>query len=218
MRRHIILSAIAASLLASAPLTFAAMASTPAAPAPPPAGAYTVDKSHTSLILRMNHLGFSNFTARFTSVGVNLKFDPKRIDASSVKVTVDPRSIQSDNAPDGFLVSLAGDQWLDAEKYPQITLVSRKIELQSDGKFRVHGELTLHGVTKPVTLDARYNGGYAGHPYDPKARIGFSAHGTFKRSDFGISVGIPNAQNAFFGVSDEVHVTIETELSGPPLK
>jgi len=65
-------------------------------------------------------------------------------------------------------------------------------------------------------LDAKYNGGYAGHPYDPNARIGFSAQGSFKRSDFGVSYGIPEAGTTF-GVGDEVDVILETEFSGPPL-
>ncbi len=55
------------------------------------------------------------------------------------------------------------------------------------------GNLTLHGVTKPITLNAKFNGGYAGNMYDPHARIGFSANGAFKRSDFGITTGIPRA-------------------------
>ena len=62
------------------------------------------------------------------------------------------------------------------------------------GKYlvvRIEGELTLRGVTRPVSLDARYNGGYAGHPMDPNARIGFSATGRLKRSEFGMKYGIP---------------------------
>jgi polyisoprenoid-binding protein YceI len=67
-----------------------------------------------------------------------------------------------------------------------------------------------------VVLEATFNGGYAGHPMDPHARIGFSAHGTFKRSEFGIGYGVP-APGTTMGVSDAVEVTIETEFSGPPL-
>jgi polyisoprenoid-binding protein YceI len=80
--------------------------------------------------------------------------------------------------------------------------------------MRITGDLTLHGVTKPVVLDATLNGGYAGHPMDPNARIGFSARGAFNRGDFGIAYGIP-APGTTMGVSDRVEVTIETEFSGP---
>jgi polyisoprenoid-binding protein YceI len=78
------------------------------------------------------------------------------------------------------------------------------------------GNLTLKGVTKPVTLQATFNGGYEGHPMDPAARIGFSARGVLKRSDFGIDIGIP-APGSTMGVFDEVTISIETEFTGPPL-
>lgn len=82
--------------------------------------------------------------------------------------------------------------------------------------LRVRGDLTLHGVTRPIVLEATFNGGYAGHPMDPNARIGFSAQGTLKRSEFGIAQGIP-APGTTMGVSDEVNVVIEAEFTGPPL-
>ena len=66
-----------------------------------------------------------------------------------------------------------------------------------------------------MTLDARFNGGYAGQSQDPNARIGFSAHGTLKRSEFGISFGIPEP-GSVMGVSDAVEVIVETEFNGPP--
>jgi polyisoprenoid-binding protein YceI len=196
-------------------LATAAQASTTTAP-PVPAGQYKVDKAHTSLIFRVSHLGFSSFTARFTSVDVGLQFDPNRLTTSRVDVTVDPASINSDNAPSGFLEMLRGKQWLDTTSFPEMKFRSKSIEQLDANNLRVHGELTLHGVTKPVTLDARYNGGYAGHPMDPHARIGFSARGKFKRSDFGVSFGVP-APGTTMGVGDEVEVVFESEFSGPPL-
>jgi polyisoprenoid-binding protein YceI len=196
-------------------LATAAQASTTTAP-PVPAGQYKADKAHTSLVFRVSHLGFSSFTARFTSVDVGLQFDPNRLPSSRVNVTVDPASINSDNAPNGFLDMLRGKQWLDTASFPKMTFSSKSIEQLDANNLRIHGELTLHGVTKPVTLDARYNGGYAGHPMDPHARVGFSAHGKFKRSDFGVDIGIP-APGSAMGVGDEVEVVVESELSGPPL-
>lgn len=185
--------------------------------APVPAGAYSLDKAHTSLIFRVNHLGFSSFTGRFTRYDAKLAFDPAKPADSSVSVSIDPASISSDNAPDGFLELLTGEQFLDAAKFPQMKFTSSSVEAGKDGALRIRGELTVHGVTKPLTLEARYNGGYAGHQYEPKARIGFSARGTFKRSDFGVSMGIPSASMPW-GVGDKVEVQLETEFSGPPLK
>jgi polyisoprenoid-binding protein YceI len=83
--------------------------------------------------------------------------------------------------------------------------------------FRIHGQLTLHGVTRPLVLDAKYNGGYASHPYEPNARAGFSAQGSFKRSEFGVNYGLP-APGTDFGVGDLVSVTLETEFTGPSKK
>jgi polyisoprenoid-binding protein YceI len=185
--------------------------------APVPAGAYALDKAHTSLIFRVNHLGFSSFTGRFTRYDAHLQFNPAKPADASVNVTIDPKSITSDNAPAGFLDVLTGEQFLNAAKFPEMKFTSRSVESGKDGSLLIRGELTIHGVTKPLTLEARYNGGYAGHPYDPNARIGFSAHGTFNRSDFGVSAGIPSATMPW-GVGDEVEVQIETELSGPPHK
>ena len=186
--------------------------------APVPSGAYEMDKAHTSLLFKVNHLGFSTFTGRFTRLDARLAFDPRNVAKSSVSVTIDPKSISSDNAPEGFLDELAGQMFLDAGKYPDMKFASLAVEDTGNGTFRIRGELTLHGVTRPLTLEARYNGGYAGHPYDPHARIGFSARGSFKRSDFGVSFGIPTAENHFFGVGDQVDVQLETEFSGPALK
>ena len=185
--------------------------------APVPAGAYTVDKAHTSLIFRVSHLGFSTYTGRFTRLDANLQFDPANIANSRVNVRIDPRSIEADNTPSGFLQSLAGKDWLDADRFPEMNFRTRSVEVTGPGTFRVNGELTLHGITKPLVLEARYNGGYAGHPFDPHARVGFSAQGRFKRSEFGVSYGIP-APGTTFGVSDEVAVTLESEFTGPPLR
>jgi polyisoprenoid-binding protein YceI len=188
-----------------------------ASTAPVPAGAYTVDKAHTSLIFRVSHLGFSTYTGRFTRLDAALQFDPADIASSRVSVSIDPRSIEADNAPSGFMQELAGKAWLDAERFPEMSFRTNSVEVTGPGTFRVNGELTLHGVTRPLVLEARYNGGYAGHTYEPKARVGFSAQGRFKRSDFGVSYGVPTPGSTF-GVGDDVTVTLESEFSGPPLR
>ena len=183
---------------------------------PVPAGAYTLDKPHTSLIFRVSHMTFSSFTGRFTNIAAKLDFDPVHLANSRVSVTIDPRSISSDNAPSGFLEMLSGKDWLGAEQFPQITFRSKSIDVTGANTLRIRGELTLHGVTRPITLDASYNGGYAGQPMDPHARIGVSARGKFKRSDFGVSIGIP-APGSNLGVGDEVEMVFESEFTGPPL-
>ena len=185
--------------------------------APIPAGAYTLDKSHASLLFRLSHLAFSHYTARFTKYDAQLQFDPANPAASSVKVTIDPKSIDADGAPEGFMATLAGPQWLDAAKYPAITYRSTRVEKVGANGLRISGELELHGVKKPVTLNATYNGGYSSHPFEPRPRIGFSAKGTLKRSEFGIAYGVPDPGTTF-GVGDDLEIVIESEFVGPELK
>lgn len=181
-----------------------------------PAGDYRLDKSHASLTFRVDHLGFSIYTARFTALDATLKFDPKNPAASVFEGKVDPNSLDVPSPPTGFLDDLRGPQWLDTGKYPEITFRSTKIELTGPNTANVTGDFMLHGITKPLTLAATFNGGYAGHPYDPNGRIGFSANGSLKRSDFGIAYGIP-APGTKMGVGDEIQVALEAEFTGPPL-
>ncbi len=182
-----------------------------------PAGTYTLDKSHASLIFKVNHLGFSNYTARFKHFDASLQFDPNNLAAASVVATVDVRSLETDYPePDkhDFNKQLQGTEWLDAAKFPQMTYRSKKISVTGSNQLHIEGELDLHGVKQPVSLEATYNGGYAGHPMDPHARIGFSAHGSLKRSQFGVAYGIPGPGSTM-GVGDDVQIIIEAELSGP---
>ena len=181
-----------------------------------PPGDYTLDKSHASLFFRVNHLGFSHYTARFSQFDAKLLFDPAHPTDMRVDATIDANSLGLENPPPGFLGTLRGPEWLDTATYPQIAFSTTSVTLTGPSSARITGDLTLHGTTKPVTLRANFNGGYAGHPMDPHARVGFSALGTFKRSEFGVAYGIP-APGTTMGVSDEVEVFIEAEFSGPPL-
>ena len=212
---HAFLSRIAAGAVAGLMLT-AADAPPPAAEAPLPAGVYRIDPTHSTLMFRVNHLGFSNYVMQFTSVDTKLTLDPADPARAALEVTIDPRSLVLPSPPAGFLDTLLGAEWLDAAQFPSITYRSTAVDVTGEKTARVTGDLTLHGVTKPVILDVTFNGGYAGHPMDPNARIGFSATGRFNRSDFGIAFGIP-APGTTMGVGDEVQVSIETEMTGPAL-
>ncbi|MDP3868887.1 YceI family protein [Phenylobacterium sp.] len=198
---------------------------TPPAAAPPTVtntalpGAYIVDLDHTSVIFRVSHLGLSRYTARFTKVTGDLQFDPTNPAAMSVSVAIDPRSLETDY-PDAakldFDAELAGPNFLDAGKFPQMTFKSTNVETTGANTAKVTGDLSLRGVTKPVTLDVTFNGGLAPNAMDPKgSRIGFSARGALKRSEFGMTYGVP-APGSNFGVGDEVEVIIETEFTQIP--
>jgi polyisoprenoid-binding protein YceI len=189
-----------------------------AAPAAAPAGQYALDKSHASLILRVNHLGFSTYTTRFSRFEAELTFDPNNIPASKVVTTIDASSLEMDGAPQLCFDIVKGAQMLDTAKFPQIVFKSERIRMTGARSMEIAGTMTLHGVTRPIVLSATFNGGYPGVPnVDPHARIGFSAHGEFKRSDFGIGFGIP-APGSSFGVGDLISFSIETEFTGPALE
>lgn len=180
----------------------------------PTAGTYTVDLSHTRLLFRVSHMGFSHYTAMFTKIDATLKFNPEAPESMILQASIDPASVET-NFPDpalDFNAVIAGEQFLDAAKYPTITFASTDITLTGANTSTITGDLLLHGVTKTLTLTATYNGGYGNHPMDPGgARIGFSATGSLLRSDFGIAMGIP-APGTTLGVGDRVEIIIETEF------
>ena len=182
-----------------------------------PAGTYRLDPAHASLIFRVSHLGFSRYTARFTRFDAELQLDPADPAAATVTATIDPSSIETDNRDPtyDFDAQLRGEPWLETARFPQMTFRSTGVELTGPDRARITGELELHGITRPVTLEATFNGGYASHPLDPfGARIGFSARGTLMRSAFGIAEGVP-PPGSDFGVGDAVEIVIEAEFTRP---
>jgi len=221
-----------AALLAASSLAACSQSATPKGEAAPPAaettaaaapasdapaGDYKMDLSHTSVIFRVSHLGFSNYTARFTKADGTLNFDPANPAAQAVTATIDARSLDT-SYPEPETLDFDAEvekQFLGADKFPTITFRSTKVEPTGPATAKVTGDLTLRGVTKSVVLDVTFNGGYKPNAMDG-ARIGFSARGKFKRSDFGITYGLP-APGSNMGVFDDVEVIIETEfVSGAP--
>lgn len=179
-----------------------------------PSGAYRIDAAHSTLHFRVNHLGFANYTASFARFSADLTLDPADPASAQLNATIDARSLALPNPPAGFLEDMLGAGWFNTAQYPEITFRSTNVELTGANTARVIGDFTLHGITKPVTLDVTFNGGYVGHEFDPNARIGFSARGAFNRSDFGMGYGVP-PEGSTMGVSDRVEVIIETEMTGP---
>jgi polyisoprenoid-binding protein YceI len=189
----------------------------PAVSAPPvvlPAGDYRLDKSHASVTFTVNHLGFSTYTAGFDDIDASLKLDPANPAAASLTATIKPASLDLPSPPEGFLKDMLGPTWFDAAAFPDVTFRSTAIVLTGPETADVTGDLTIKGITKPVTLAVVFNGGWEGIPPEPFARAGFSAKGALKRSDFGMLFGIPQPGTET-GVSDEVAFDIETEFRGP---
>ena len=128
----------------------------------PPAGQYHLDKAHASLLMRASHMGFSTYTTRFSRYDSDLTFDPNNIPASKLVTTIDASSFEMDAAPQFCLDIMKGPQFLDVTKFPTIVYRSDTVRMTGPKSFEIAGTLTLHGVTRPLTLTGTYNGGYRG--------------------------------------------------------
>lgn len=202
-----ILAVSAAALLAacspaadkSAPTADAASTAPVALKAP--AGVYVMDPTHASLQWSIGHNTISNYTARFNKFDAKVTLDPANLANSSVEVSIDPTSVDANYTGDytGTHAGSGFKSWsediaknknfLNAVAFPQITFKSTQVELTGPRTAKVTGDLTFLGVTKPVTLDATFNGEIEKHPFMQVPTLGFAAEGKFKRSDFGMPVG-----------------------------
>ena len=164
---------------------------------------YQLDPHHTMVLFSWSHFGFSHPTAELGLGQGTLVFDPDHPEQASVDVTL-PMAGLDTHVP-ALDEHLAKPDFLDVAKYPTVTYKSTKVEPLGKDHFRITGNLTVHGVTKPVVLDATLNR-IGKHPMSGDPSIGFDATGTLKRSDFGVSAYVPN-------VSDEISLRITTEGS-----
>lgn len=180
-------------------LAVPAVAQTPGRPAPRliTAGAYEVDVNHTQVTWSVNHLGFSLLQGQFGASGGRAVIDPARPAATRLDVTFDVRELSVTSAP--FATHLKGPDFFDVAKHPTARFVSRSVAMRG-GAGTVTGDLTIKGVTRPVTLDATFVGAGA-NPRSKKTNVGFRATGAIKRSDFGLGLAAP-------AVSDRVDLQI----------
>lgn len=167
-----------------------------------PSGSYSVDPTHGYINLGYSHLGFSRPTIRVTGFQADLTFDADKVENSKVNVSMEANSL--DSGVEEFDGHLYGDKWFDVAKFPSITFVSTGVKDNGDGALAITGDLTIKGVTKPVTMDAKLN--KAGvNPIKKIAALGFSATAAIKRSEWGLGEFAPM-------VSDAVEISIETEF------
>jgi polyisoprenoid-binding protein YceI len=192
MLRRILLS----SLLAAASL--------PALAAPQK---YDIDSGHTQILFTWNHLGFSNPSATLEKIGGEFQLDTDDLTKSSITVILPLEGIHT-GVPK-LDTHLKTPEFFDASKYPEIRFKSTKVEKSGAEGLKITGDLSIHGITKPVTLNAKIN--KIGDNAMMKTKsAGFDADVTLKRSDFGVSYGVPN-------VSDDikVHITFAADAAKP---
>lgn len=194
--------------------------SAPEPAAPPvvnaPTGEYAIDPGHTTVTARVNHFGLSTYALRFNDVSGTLNFNAEDPTQSSVEATVAIASLDTPySGPRDFDAELQNSEWLDAAGFPTATFRSTSIESTGPGTARMTGDITIHGVTAPVTFEVTYNGSYAQHPFGmPVSLIGFSGRGEIARSAFGVTKLLP-AEGTSQGVGDTVELIIEAEFTRP---
>ncbi len=172
------------------------------------AGTYVLDQTHAGITWRVDHLGFSSFIGRFEEMSGTATVNPADLSKSGVVMTIKAES--ADTNVDALDEKLEKADFFDADKYPSITFTSTKIEVtgknaQGKDTGKLHGMLSLKGVTKPVVMDVVFNG-HGESPFGGGPRIGFDGTLTIKRSDFGMGVMVPM-------VGDEVAVQFAVEFT-----
>lgn len=190
------IAAVLLGIAAFAPEAVAQVASQDPSQVKP--GVYQVDPSHTQIGFSISHLGLTNFSGLFAGASGTLRLDPAKPTESKLEITITTASVTTTVSKLDEL--LKGDQWFDTAHFPTATFASTKIVRTGRQSATIVGDLTLHGVTKPVTLKARLVGSGV-NPLDKAFTAGFEATGAIKRSDFGIKTYLPL-------LGDEVRLTI----------
>ncbi len=164
---------------------------------------YKIEPNHTSVVWFTSHFGFSNPSGKFTDIDGVITFDEKAPEKSALDVTIKIASLVT-GLPK-FDDHLKSDDFFDVKKFPTAKFVSKKVKVTGKNKAKVEGDLTMHGVTKPVTLNVKFNK-VGANPLSNLQTIGFSATAVITRSEFGLDYAVP-------GVADAVNLVIEAEAN-----
>jgi polyisoprenoid-binding protein YceI len=164
-------------------------------------GVFNVDKGHAKIIFSYGHFGYSTSYGLFTDFDANLTFDPKDVASSTLAATINVDGIET--LVPKLNAHLKSPDFFDTAQYPKATFKSTKVTVTGPTTGTVVGDLTLHGVTKPVTLNVTFNGG--GTTMAKVYDLGFNATGQVKRSDFGLGAFVPM-------VTDDITLTISAEF------
>jgi polyisoprenoid-binding protein YceI len=194
---------VAALILALATPTAAhAQGSASPDPAAVQGGAFKLDTPHSKITWSVNHFGFSTYVGQFGHVDATMTLDPKNLSASALDVTVDAASLATQNPE--LDAQVKSKNFLDVARFATATFHATKVTRTGERTADIAGDLTLRGVTRPVTVQATFNQG-GRNPVDPAYRLGFAGAARIKRSDFGMTYLLP-------GLGDEVTLAIEAEF------
>ncbi len=176
-------------------------------PAEVQAGTYKLDPGHGKITWSVDHLGFSTYVGQFVNVSADLTLDPANPSASTLTATVPLTDVAPND--DALKAHLQTPDFFDTARFPTATFVATSIVVDPEDptEAEVTGDLTLHGVTRPVTMEVEFN--QAGPSMGGAYRVGFDGETTIKRSDFGMSYGLP-------AIGDKVELHLEGEFVKQP--
>ena len=199
------LAALGLAAVLTAPAAWAQAQSSPN-PADVKAGTFAADPGHTKVTWSVDHFGFSTYVGQFSEVAATLKLDPKALAATSLEATIQTGSVGTFNPRlDNHLKAA---DFLDVARFPTATFKATAVKPTGDRTADITGDLTLHGVTKPVVIKTTFNRG-GRNPADPTYRLGFQGKTTIKRSDWGMKTYVP-------AIGDEVTLQIDAEFVQKP--
>ena len=165
-------------------------------------GNYRIDSTHSTLLFKINHLGFSSYVGRFNNFDAQLEFNPSDLASASLHASVDMASIDINNP--ALANTLRGSSWLNVAAHPRAYFESESVTLTNERQAIFTGNMTFLGVSQRVDLAIQYNGGGV-NILTAAYTIGFAASTTFKRSNFGLTDYIP-------AIGDSIELEIHAEF------
>ncbi len=204
--KTLLLALLLAPVVAFAPEAPAPLDGAPAS-ATVEAATYTLDPYHTTLGFRIRHMGIAFVEGEFDQFEGQVTFDPADLAATRANVTVQMASVDTDVEPrDNHLRSA---DFFEVETYPTMTFASTGAMPTADGHFKLVGDLTIKGVTRPVVFDAVVGGPIAD---GENQRVGFHATATIDRRDFGVTYG-QTLPGGFPAIGHEVKLVLDVEAT-----
>lgn len=186
------------------------MSATTGAPLPLTAGKYTLDPNHSGVHFKVRHLGLTNVRGRFNKFDAWLEVG-ENLEGTVLGATIDISTVDTNQADrDAHLLST---DFFSAETHPHMTFHSTAIKQVDDENYELAGDLTINGVTKPVTLNVEFTGSMV-HPGDGKEHAGFVATGQILRDDFGIDFNMPLGVDKF-ALGKKIDIEIDVQFLPP---
>ena len=176
---------------------------------PLPAGTWTYDPAHSSVLFKIRHLGLTNVRGRFNGVEATLK-TADTVEATEFGATIDISTIDTNQSDRD--AHLRSTDFFSADAHPNMTFASTAVRAAGDG-YEADGNLTINGITKPITLEVEFNG-TAANPADGRERAGFVATTRIQRSDYGIDFNMPLGADKL-ALGKHVDIEIDVQFIAP---